>query len=134
MNGKIEDIPGTPLKVVIKNNSFFTFYIEKNKDIYNLYTPLGFYLIKKERKTFKEKGKEDSDGKIISPMSGKIVKVFKKEGDYVNENESLCVIEAMKMQNEIKAKINGKIIKAEAKENKTVKRGEILYIIKGDEK
>ena len=49
------------------------------------------------------------DSTIKSPMPGRIVKVMVKPGDEVNAGDSLLVVEAMKMENEIKAKQAGKI-------------------------
>ncbi len=133
MKDKIEDIPGTPLKLIIKNNKFISLYIEKKGNNAVVYTPFGNFKIEKKLK-FRERNEDrKNDGRIISPMAGKIIKVFKKENESVKEGEPLCVIEAMKMQNEIKASKSGSIIKSNAKEGKIVKKGEILFLIRGDE-
>ena len=49
------------------------------------------------------------DATIKSPMPGRIVKVMVQAGDEVNAGDPLLVVEAMKMENEIKAKQAGKI-------------------------
>lgn len=49
------------------------------------------------------------DSTIKSPMPGRIVKVMVAAGDEVNVGDPLLVVEAMKMENEIKAKQAGKI-------------------------
>jgi biotin carboxyl carrier protein len=46
-----------------------------------------------------------SDLTVRAPMPGRIVKVFVKKGDHVNAGQPLLVMEAMKMENEIKAKV-----------------------------
>lgn len=46
---------------------------------------------------------------IISPMPGTIVSTFVQPGDKVVEGQQLCIIEAMKMQNILKAEIEGVI-------------------------
>ena len=43
------------------------------------------------------------EGAVTAPMTGKIVKVKVKKGDQVKASQVLCVIEAMKMENEISA-------------------------------
>ncbi|MEN3044249.1 MAG: acetyl-CoA carboxylase biotin carboxyl carrier protein subunit [Candidatus Hydrothermales bacterium] len=128
MKSKIEDLPGTPLKVLIKNNKFLSFFLEEKGNYLLIYSPFGSFILTKGAKQ-KEKERKEEIGKILSPMSGKIVKIFKKENENVRENEPLCIIEAMKMQNEIKAKKEGKIIKVFVEEGKIVKKGDILYII-----
>jgi pyruvate carboxylase len=46
-----------------------------------------------------------------SPMPGKVIKVNVKEGDDVKEGDVLCVVEAMKMENNIKAMASAKVAK-----------------------
>jgi propionyl-CoA carboxylase alpha chain len=53
--------------------------------------------------------KVDTAKSIISPMPGAIVQVFVNPGDTVVDGQQLCVIEAMKMQNIIKAERDGVI-------------------------
>jgi biotin carboxyl carrier protein len=50
-------------------------------------------------------------GTLITQMPGKVVKIFKREGETVALGETVLILEAMKMENEIKASANG-IIKA----------------------
>ena len=47
---------------------------------------------------------------VEAPMPGSIVSVKVKNGDTVNEGDVLCVLEAMKMENEIMAPKSGKIV------------------------
>lgn len=54
-------------------------------------------------------GKKANDGVVRSPMPGRIVKIFVKKGDAVVAGQGLLVVEAMKMENEIKAKAKGTI-------------------------
>jgi propionyl-CoA carboxylase alpha chain len=57
------------------------------------------------------KPKEDFSKFLLSPMPGVVVQVSVKVGDKVLPNQELCVIEAMKMQNMLRAKGEG-IVKA----------------------
>lgn len=61
---------------------------------------------------------EGSNGKIIAPMPGKVVKIEVKEGQKVTKGDVLLVMEAMKMENSILAPFNGSI------ENVFVKEGD----------
>ena len=47
-------------------------------------------------------------GMVVSPMQGTIVKVSVKAGDRVNADQQICVLEAMKMENEITSPIDGR--------------------------
>ncbi|OQY29551.1 MAG: hypothetical protein B6244_03335 [Candidatus Cloacimonetes bacterium 4572_55] len=65
-------------------------------------------------------------GAIKAPMPGLIVKILVKEGDVIVENDGLMIIEAMKMENEIRSKRSGRIAKISVTEGKAVEYGEEL--------
>ncbi len=66
---------------------------------------------------------------INSPMPGKVVKVFVKAGDEVTEGMPVVVIEAMKMENELKSPKAGKVTEVLTKEGTTVENGTKLVVI-----
>ena len=68
---------------------------------------------------------------IISPMPGKIVRVLVAEGASVEAGAGVIVVEAMKMQNEMKAPKAGVIASINAVEGATVNAGDVLAVIKG---
>ncbi len=57
---------------------------------------------------------------IASPMPGKVVKVLAKVGDEVKEGQGLVVVEAMKMENEMKSPKDGKVVEVHVKEGQAV--------------
>jgi biotin carboxyl carrier protein len=67
---------------------------------------------------------------IKAPMPGKIIDVLVREGSTVLRGESLLILEAMKMQNEIQSPVNGTIIKVSAKANTNVMKDDVLVEIK----
>ncbi len=73
----------------------------------------------------------DSDGvvEIKTAMPGKVVRVLKKPGDKVNAGEGLIVVEAMKMQNEMKSQKDGVVKEVRFQEDETVNAGDILVIV-----
>lgn len=66
---------------------------------------------------------------VAAPMPGKVVRVLVAPGDVVETGQGLLVVEAMKMQNEMKATRAGRILTVNAKEGSTVTAGEILATI-----
>ena len=74
-------------------------------------------------------GAEAGPAKILAPMPGKIVRLLVAEGDQVEAGQGLVVVEAMKMQNEIKATKNGKVTRIAVGEASAVNAGDLLAIV-----
>ena len=66
---------------------------------------------------------------IFAPMAGKVVRVLVAAGQHVETGQGLLVVEAMKMQNEIRSPKTGTIERLLAKEGQAVTAGEILAVI-----
>ncbi len=66
---------------------------------------------------------------VLAPMPGKVVRVLVAPGDAVETGQGLIVVEAMKMQNEMKATRAGRVLSVTVKEGATVSAGEILATI-----
>jgi biotin carboxyl carrier protein len=64
--------------------------------------------------------------KIVAQMPGKVVRVLVAQGDEVQAGQGLVVVEAMKMQNELKAPRAGRIASLLTREGATVLAGEVL--------
>lgn len=67
--------------------------------------------------------------KIASPMPGKVVRVLAALGDIVEAGAGVVVVEAMKMQNELKSPIRGKILMLVAKEGAAVDANQTLVVL-----
>ncbi len=63
---------------------------------------------------------------LVSPLQGNVFKVPVEQGQAVSEGDLVCVIEAMKMENEITAHKSGKITQLAAKEGAAVNSGDLL--------
>jgi biotin carboxyl carrier protein len=67
--------------------------------------------------------------KITAAMPGKVVRLLVREGDDVEPGRSIAVVEAMKMQNELKSPKKGIVRKLLVDEGDTVNAGEVLAIV-----
>jgi biotin carboxyl carrier protein len=67
---------------------------------------------------------------VVSPMPGTIISLKVKQGDFVKEGDVVCILEAMKMENEITAPMDGIIKEIRIKEGSCVDKGEWLVKIK----
>ncbi|KAF5074335.1 Biotin-requiring enzyme [anaerobic digester metagenome] len=72
---------------------------------------------------------ESSSGAVLSPMPGKIMSVKVKVGDMVNANQVVCVLEAMKMENEVQTEAAGKVKEVKVKAGEMVEGGQILIVV-----
>jgi len=63
---------------------------------------------------------------IIAPMPGKVVRLLVKVGDNVEAGQGLLVVEAMKMQNEVRSPKTGTVERLLAREGQPVNAGEVL--------
>jgi len=82
------------------------------------------------RWTRKSGGSRDAGvQRITAPMPGKVIRVLISPGDAVEAGQGLVVVEAMKMQNELKALRAGKAVSVSAREGATVAAGEVLATI-----
>jgi len=67
--------------------------------------------------------------RITAPMPGKVVRLLLHEGDEVEAGAGIAVVEAMKMQNEIKSPKKGTIQKILVTEGAAVNAGDLLAIV-----
>ena len=73
-------------------------------------------------------GAVEAEGRqqIVAPMPGKVVRLLVKAGDKVEAGQGLLVVEAMKMQNEVRSPKTGTVERLLAKEGQPVIAGEVL--------
>jgi biotin carboxyl carrier protein len=74
------------------------------------------------------KGAKGSD-RLLAPMPGKVVRVLAQVGDRVTARQPLVVVEAMKMENELRAGREGTVAEVRAREGQSVDAGELLVVI-----
>jgi len=68
-------------------------------------------------------------GAVVAPMQGTIVKVLVEEGQEVAADEAVCILEAMKMESEIRAQRGGRVAKVLVEAGETVRSGEPLVVL-----
>jgi biotin carboxyl carrier protein len=73
-------------------------------------------------------GGAEAEGRqlVAAPMPGKVVRVLVKVGDKVEAGQGLVVVEAMKMQNEIRSPKSGTVERVLANEGQAVNNGDVL--------
>src|SRR5215470_5500539 len=66
---------------------------------------------------------------VSVPMPGKIIAVLVSEGDIVEKGQGLVIVEAMKMENEVRCPINGEVKEVKVKAGDAVEAGAVLAIV-----
>jgi biotin carboxyl carrier protein len=94
-------------------------------------TPVAVVFNGRRRSARKEAGGDAASGpqRIVAPMPGKIVRVLVEPGDRVRARQALVVIEAMKMENELRAARDGTVAEVQAREEMSVDAGTLLVVI-----
>ncbi len=67
---------------------------------------------------------------IYSFISGTIIDIFVKTNEKVKEGQTLLLLEAMKMQNQVRMPFDGQIVKIHVKRNDTIPRKQLMLEIK----
>lgn len=76
----------------------------------------------------RRQGALEAEGRqqIVAPMPGKVIRLLVNVGDEVEAGQGLVVVEAMKMQNEIRSPKKGKVERLQAREGQNVNAGDVL--------
>jgi biotin carboxyl carrier protein len=74
-------------------------------------------------------GRSNGPQKITAPMPGKVVRVLVEVGATVESGQGLIVVEAMKMQNEVKSPKAGRVAALSAAAGATVAAGDVLLVV-----
>ncbi|MAJ43218.1 MAG: hypothetical protein CMF96_00550 [Candidatus Marinimicrobia bacterium] len=131
----IQKISKNLFSVILNNQSWFISFQDKYKDIlisdsknYSVFT------IKNQLKIIMddfgyENFETEKVGIIKAPIPGLITKLFVKKGDRIEAGSHVCVLEAMKMENEINSPINGLIKYINVKEGSSIEKGDIIMEI-----
>lgn len=73
--------------------------------------------------------KQAVEGAVVAPITGKVVSVRVRQGDQIKAGQTLCVVEAMKMENEIVAIRAGVVKEVLVSEGSPVSEGEALFVV-----
>jgi biotin carboxyl carrier protein len=94
-------------------------------------TPVAVTLNGRRRWGRKDDGGGAGSGpqRLVAPMPGKVVRVLVKAGDTVAARQPVVVVEAMKMENELRASREGTVAEVQAREGMSVDAGALLLVI-----
>lgn len=122
---KVEEVSKGLYRVTVDDETF-EFRLE-NGVLFEGASPLDLEISRAKPELQRAGGKgRKGDGRIKPPMPGKIVEVPVKEGDEVAEGDVVVILEAMKMQNDLKAPFAGTVTKVHVQEGTNVEATTVL--------
>ncbi len=148
MDGKLQiEVDGKPVTVdfarikpshfysfLVNNKSFDTEIIKKYESYYVNVNGSKYECVLEDERLSRIKDiaglKKDvaHEREIKTPMPGLVVSIEVKEGDMVKVGQGVAIVEAMKMENELKATFEGKVKKVKVKPGQAVDKDDVLVI------
>ena len=112
-------------------------FVSKDQIAWNPIASTGFEKTLLDRATtykvyrgFKPSGLNScAQGELLTQMPGKVVKLSVKEGEVVKQGDTVLILEAMKMENEIKAPMDGVVKTIHVKEGEALETGVLMLEI-----
>jgi len=112
------------LSLLIGGKSYIVYLAEDKDKFYLLINGEEFVIEKKKEEVLQSEIADESsaqiDNIVTAPMPGKVIKINVSEGEEVGKNQVLAILEAMKMENELRSPVNGKVKKILVKLNDLV--------------
>ena len=131
----ISQISENLFSIIINNESWFVSFNERDDQIYlsdskkdsiiKIQNELEMLLLDFGYRT----SKDEKSGKIYASIPGLITKLFVKVGENIKFGNRVCILEAMKMENEITSQINGNVKAIHVEEGSSVEKGKLLMEI-----
>ena len=140
---KLDGQPASADAVEIALNTFSILLSGQSHEVYVTPNPEGRLIAQTGRFEFEAEvvdprswsgrrhGGAEAEGPqhVVAPMPGKIVRALVKAGDSVEAGQGLLVVEAMKMQNEIRSPKSGTVERVVVVEGQAVNAGEVLCVV-----
>ena len=110
------------------NNSRFSSKITRHEDNLVVHGPWGDVLLKLVPR-FNLPGSELQAGSLVAPMPGKVIDLKVKVGTKVKKVDTLVILEAMKMEHQVKASADGKVTKILIRKDDQLENGALLMVL-----
>jgi acetyl/propionyl-CoA carboxylase alpha subunit len=135
VRGRVEELDGTPVHLVTIGNEVHRVVVRRGVDrgAYELWLDgyrLSVEALDERARVIRDLSRKSATAagttKLTAPMPGLIVRVAVREGDDVRAGQGVVVMEAMKMENELRIASAGKVKRIHVDAGSTVERGALL--------
>jgi biotin carboxyl carrier protein len=132
----LQPIDGQQLYSVLVDRASFDLHVERRAGVYYILIEGDRYAVDVEDarlKQLKAMGRQEhavhGSATVAAPMPGLVVRVMVAVGDTVAENQGVAILEAMKMENEIRSPRAGVVKTVQAVAGNTVNQGDALLVV-----
>jgi biotin carboxyl carrier protein len=120
--------------LLLEDMKVYSCRVESFRDSFTVHLRQHSYPIRiidpKRLRSSESAGRHDhGSAEIVAPMPGKVVRVLVAEGEPVTAGSGILVVEAMKMQNELKTPKTGLVVSIRAQPGATVNAGDVLAVV-----
>lgn len=119
----ILDVDGGIAKLEVNGTPYL---VEVHNEVKQAKTPTLIRPVLREPQKGIEKKQGSSKILIKAPLPGIILEISAKEGDHVTKGQKLAVMEAMKMENEIKAEKDGEILSVKVSQGQSILQDDVI--------
>jgi biotin carboxyl carrier protein len=134
---ELESVDGGFHYSLLVGASSYEVFVERCGDLCTVILEGDRYQVRLENERLRSAGQrmvatpvDQGQGQVKSPMPGVVVAVLAQEGQVVKTGESLAILEAMKMENEIRAPRNGTVNRVFVSGGQRVAQDDLLFTIK----
>ncbi len=107
---------------VVANGDGYTVYVNGTRCEVDVFDP-------RDRRSTPASAGGHGPQRVAAPMPGKVIRTLVEVGAEVSKGEGLVVVEAMKMQNEMKSPKAGRVVELRVRAGATVSAGEVLVVV-----
>jgi acetyl/propionyl-CoA carboxylase alpha subunit len=130
-------LPGTPVRSLIADGRSYTLsaHAEERRGRWTLTLggrKLTVDAVDERTRAIREMAgvaDDEGDKTIVAPMPGLVLKVEVEVGQTVKAGQGVVIVEAMKMENELKAPTDGVVASIEVQPGQTVDKGAVLVVL-----
>ena len=141
VEAELNQVPGTPTRLLLVDGRSHTLVARRGEtDAWDLYLDgerFDAHVVDERTRAIREMtGQSAADlgpRPIRAPMPGLVVRLFVEEGDRVEAGQSVAIVEAMKMENDLKAESDGVVSTVRVAVGEPVEKGAVLVEFEAEE-
>ena len=129
----LASIDGTSFFSLLIGTRSYEVYVDRQKDVYYIMIEGDRYEVRVEDERLRQlrslggaKHEEAGEAAVVAPMPGLVVAVLVEEGQHVKLGDGVVILEAMKMENEIRAPRDGVVKSVRVSPGQTVNQNDVM--------